>query len=105
MKSLDVKALVPLAREFIELIAPIVRVSDGVDIVPLDADATLSLWMQVPESSYSPMFLGWLVAQGYNINSFSPDMMAAAVQRALVGENKNVMFDYLGDWDAKNKPH
>jgi hypothetical protein len=97
--------LVPLIREFVELVSPMVKVSDGVDEVHLSADGTLSLWMQVPDCSYKPMFLGWLLAQGHNINSFSPAHLEQAVQHALVGENKNVMFDYLGDWDAKDKPH
>lgn len=97
--------LVKLVREFVELISPIVLVSNGVDEGMLDGDGTLSLWMQVPDSSYSPMFLGWLVAKGYDINSFSPAALEQAVQHALVGENKNVMFDWLGDTDGKSKPH
>lgn len=94
-----------LVRVFVEEVAPLVKVSDGVRVAHITANDTLSLWMEVPDCSYSPMFLGWMVAQGYNICSFSAEHLATAVQHALVGENKNVMFDYLGDWDAKSKPH
>ena len=103
--KVDKGELVKLVREFVELVSPIVLVSNGVDEGMLDANGTLSLWMQVPDSSYSPMFLGWLLAKGYDINSFHPAALEQAVQHALVGENKNVMFDWLGDTDAKNKSH
>lgn len=104
-KSLTDKKLMLLVREFVEVVAPIVMVSNGVDEGMLDGNGTLALWMQVPDSSYSAMFMGWLLAQGYNINSFSPNQLEHAVQAALVGENKNVMFDWLGDTDASTKPH
>lgn len=94
-----------LVAEFATIVAPVVMVSDGTDAGMLDAGGTLALWMQVPDSSYSPMFLGWLIAKGYDINSFSPAEMEHAVQIALVGDNKNIIFDWLGDPDASQKPH
>ena len=96
--------LVKFIREFADLIAPIVKVSSGLDGI-INGEETLALWMQFPDSSYSPMFLGWLLAAGWDINSFSPNELEKAVQIASVGENKNVMFDWLGDLDAENKPH
>lgn len=104
-KKVSKDYLVILVREYVELVSPIVMVYDGDKDRYLDADGTLALWMQVPDSAYSPMFLGWILAKGYNINSFSPSHLEHAVQTALVGENKNVMFDWLGDSDATNKPH
>lgn len=97
--------LLVLIRDFAAIIAPIVKVSSGLDGI-INAEGTLSLWMQFPDSSYSPMFLGWLLANDYDINSFSPDDLAQAVQIASVGENKNVMFDWYGESDdATDKPH
>ena len=105
MKAVDKKELAPLIREFTELVAGTILVSDGVTSGVLDVDGTLALWMQVPDGQLTPMFLGWILAQGYDLNSFTPSELEQEVQHALVGENKNVMFDWLGDTDAKNKSH
>ncbi len=102
---IEVAELRKLVLEFVEVVAPVVCVSDGTNDGTISAEHTLALWMQVPDSSYSPMFLGWALAKGIDINSFSPSMLEQAVQTALVGENKNVMFDWLGDGDASDKPH
>ncbi len=99
------KELLEFIREFADLIAPIVKVSSGLDGV-INGDETLTLWMEFPDSSYTGMFLGWLLAKGFDINSFSPKLMEQAVQTAAVGTNKNVMFDWYGESDdATDKPH
>jgi len=94
-----------LVLQFVEQASPIVMVSTGTESGILDVQGTLSLWMQVPDCSYTAMFLGWALASGHDINSFSPKELTQAVQTALVGDNKNVMFDWLGDADASDKPH
>jgi len=105
MKAVAKKELIPLVKEFAELVSGIILVSNGVTEGVLDTNGTLALWMKVPDCQLAPMFLGWVLAQDYNINSFTPSELEKAVQVALVGENKNVMFDWLGDTDATNKPH
>ena len=102
---LEISELRKLVLEFVKVIAPVVSVYDGINEGTIDAEQTLALWMQVPDSSYSPMFLGWALAKGHDINGFTPSQLELAVQTALVGDNKNVMFDWLGDADASNKPH
>lgn len=102
MKPEELSALV---REFADTVAPMIDVSAGADEGKISADDTLAVWMQVPECAYTPMFLGWLIAQGHDITTFSTGELEKAVQHALVGDNKNVMFDWLGDSDASQKPH
>lgn len=103
--KVELAELTKLVREFVEIVSPIVMVSDGTEEGMLDADGTLAIWMQLPDSCYSAMFMGWLLAKGCDINSFSPATLEKSVQFALVGDNKNVMFDWLGDGDATTKPH
>lgn len=97
--------IVKLVLAFVKAIAPMVGVYDGVNTRILDYKGTLATWMQLPDSSYSPMFVGWLIAYGYDTNSFNAVELAHAVQVALVGENKNVIFDWEGDSHATKKPH
>ncbi len=97
--------LVGLVNEFVKEVAPLLDVCIGEDSVKLDAVGTLAVWMQVPDSSYTPMFLGWLLAQGYDIGTMHSQKLEHAVQVACVGDNKNVMFDWLGDFDGENKSH
>ena len=94
-----------LILEFVEQTAAILNVDTGTSEGVLTAQETLTLWMQLPDCAYSAMFLGWLLAKGHDINSFSPTLLAQAIQSAAVGDNKNVMFDWYGDDDASNKPH
>ncbi len=105
MKAVAKEELVPLIHEFVNTIAGIILISYGTTMGVLDAKGTLALWMQRPDCQLSPMFIGWVLAQDYNINSFSPAELEHAVQRALVGDNKTVLFDWLGDTDVNNKPH
>ncbi len=97
--------------EFIKVAAPTVKCQFTDDGVPDDeasymsTDEVLATWMQIPDCAFSSMFIGWMMGTGEDVNTFSPFMLAQAVEHALVGENKNVMFDWYGDDDATSKPH
>ena len=107
MAGIEVKdgELPKLVVEFLEQATPEIVVAVGdteEDIGLLDVQSTLAMWMQLPDCSYSSMFVGWTLAKGYDINSYSPLDLEKAVQVALVGDNKNVMFDYLGTGDSND---
>lgn len=70
----------------------------------LDVNEILAMWTKLPDCQLTPMFLGYLLARGFDINSFSPEQMDLAVQTALVGDD-GVDFDWLGDCDGTSKPH
>lgn len=97
--------LCSLVKEFVEVAAPMLDVYVGTDTVKLDATSTLAVWMQVPDSSYKSLFLGWLLAKGYDTNSVSAEQLEHAVQVACVGENKNIIFDWLGETVGSTKSH
>ena len=104
MKRAKLQALVV---EFATAVAPLVKVdySDDNEPVYLTVEEMLTVWMQFPDSTYSAMFLGWILAKGEDINSVSPETLGASVQIAAVGDNKNVMFDWYGEDDASDKSH
>lgn len=105
MEKVSGKQLIVLVKEFAEVVSGQLIVSDGISDFTLSTNDTLSMWLQLPNSSYTPMFLGWILSKGYSINSVTLKQLDHAVQVAAVGENKNVMFDYLGEWDGKSKSH
>ncbi len=98
--------------EFVKVAAPTIKCQFTEDGVPTEEGAgymsteqVLATWMQLPDCAFSSMFIGWMMGTGEDINSFSPFMLEQAVEHALVGEDKNVIFDWYGDDDATSKPH
>ena len=114
MKRDKVYQLSLLVREFVEAIAPQIQVcivpedfdyesGDGLQSGIITADETLAQWMQLPDCSYSYMFLGWMAGTGRNVSEVSPVDVEQAVCIALTGGKKNVMIDYEADPYAKKK--
>jgi len=108
----EVAKLALLVREFVECIAPQLEVL----IVPddlqteeefaslvsgkLTPDETLAQWMQLPDCSYSYMFLGWMAGTGRDVSKTSPIDVEQAVCVALTGGVKTLVINYLDDDDA-----
>jgi hypothetical protein len=69
----------------------------------LDAKEVLRMWNNVPGCQLSFMFLGYMLAMGHDINSFTPEEMDLAVQAAYAGSD-DVDFNWLGDIDENSKP-
>ena len=93
-----------LVLEFADAASDSVLVTDGEEAAQITPEAMLGMWMERPDCTLHPMFVGWVLGKGVNINSFTPEELELAVQVAYVGDNKNVMFDYTGDLDAESKP-
>jgi len=83
----------------------------AVDAVPVDEqeDFTvpemLKTWAADPECMLSPMFLGYVIGEGEDINAFSPEALHLAVLSSAELQASNVDFDWIGDCDATHKPH
>ena len=93
-----------LVLEFLEAAVDSIQIENAEGDGYLDVNEILAMWIQLPDCQLSSMFLGFALAQGVDINSFSPEEMDRAVQTALVGAD-GVNFDWLGDCDATSKPH
>ncbi len=65
----------------------------------------LQVWAQEPGCELSPMFLGYCLGEGEDINAFSPDSLHLTVISMVELETSNVKFDWLGELDATSKPH
>ena len=97
-----------LVLEFLALAVESILIEDYEDddeAYYLDVPQMLAMWMKLPDCQLSSMFIGYALALGEDINTFSPEDLALAVQTALVGDDENVNFDWLGDVDATQKPH
>lgn len=113
MDKIVPKALATYVLKFTELVAPqmLCIVTSGSEEAELNepeylsVEDMLALWMQLPDCSYTPMFCGWMLAQGVKLEQYSPADMGKAVCIALTGSEKNIMFDYIGDTDGRRKPN
>ncbi len=65
----------------------------------------LEMWDNLPDCQLTPMFIGYSLAKGYNINAFTPNDLALAVKSIVACDSGNVEFDWLGGCDATDKPH
>ena len=117
-ERIKIKVLAEHIREFLTIICPqtavVYTTDEEIDAGQLDEDGeiiprylsvedTLAIWIQLPDCSYTPMFVGWMVAQDYTLDTFTPSDIDKAVCVALTGKENNVMFDYLGDFDGTKK--
>lgn len=93
-----------LVLEFLALAVVSVQIENADGDGFFDANEILAMWIKVPECQLTSMFLGYVMAMGHDINSFTPEEMDLAVQTALVGDD-GVDFDWLGGIDATQKPH
>lgn len=65
----------------------------------------LQVWAREPECMLSPMFLGYCMGEGEDVNSFSPHTLhLTVIAMAEIGKS-DVEFDWIGDLDATSKPH
>ncbi|MEE8208393.1 MAG: hypothetical protein V3T88_05510 [Nitrosomonadaceae bacterium] len=101
MNLIELKALVV---EFSGVASSSVLASDGEEVMEFTPEAILELWMERPNSSIQPMFVGWVLGKGIDVDSFTPELLGLAVQELVVGVGKNVM-EYIGDIDGTSKPH
>lgn len=110
---MNVEDLALLVLEFTEVAAPqmsVVMVDDSGDSeqlkdgvlkpVFLSVDDTLSMWLSLPDSSYTYLFVGWMLGKGIPLTDHTPIEVERAVCVALTGSEKNVMMDFYGDSDA-----
>lgn len=65
----------------------------------------IKMWADDPYCMLSSMFLGYVIGEGEDINTFTPEALHLAVLSVSECENSSVEFDWLGDCDATNKPH
>jgi hypothetical protein len=96
MNSVNIKELAMRVREFVEQAAPkiaCVIVKQGVPLeldeggIPiityLESDIMLDTWMRLPDGPFSPMFIGWCIARGINVDEFTySDVIRAAYYAA-----------------------
>lgn len=65
----------------------------------------LQMWSDLPDCQLTPMFIGYSLAKGYDINVFTPEDLALAVKSIVLCDKDSVEFDWLGGCDATDKPH
>ncbi len=65
----------------------------------------LQVWAREPECMLSPMFLGYCMGEGEDINAFSPETLHLTIISMAEIQESDVEFDWLGDLDATSKPH
>ncbi len=83
----------------------------AVDAIPDDeeeeftVEEMLKSWADDPECMLSPMFIGYMLGEGEDINAFCPEALHLAVITELELMNSNVEFDWIGACDATSKPN
>ena len=82
-----------------------VQYKDDSDPQDLTIAELFEVWSKEPECLLSPMFLGYVLGEGEDINSFSPLELHLAILSIHESKSSNVDFDWLGELDVKNKPH
>ena len=109
--KLTVKETARLIMHFVEDSAPQLHTCSTFDddtgepvIEILSVNDTLAMWSQLPDSQYSHMFLGWLIAKGYPVSVTDPAVVEKAVMYALTGHENVIVPTYNGDTDAPQKP-
>ena len=104
---MDRTRLKQLIQEFIVL---------AIDSIPVQYDGEtkattmtnteiLQVWAREPECMLSPMFLGYCMGEGEDVNDFSPETLHLTVLSMAESATSDVNFDWMGDIDAKSKPH
>lgn len=103
---MDKLQLRELIQEFAAVAAESILMADEInpDGEKFTVPEVLETWAARPDCHLTPMFLGYSLAKGININLFSLEDMQLAVQTILLGD-ADVPFDWLGDLDAPHKPH
>ena len=63
------------------------------------------MWANDPQCMLSPMFLGYCLGEGEDINAFTPEALHLAVLSSAELLTSNVEFDWIGECDATSKPN
>jgi len=82
-----------------------VQYSDETESSTMTNKEILQVWAREPECMLSPMFLGYCMGEGEDVNAFSPETLHLTVIAMCECEESNVNFDWIGDLDATSKPH
>jgi hypothetical protein len=104
---MDRARLKQLIQEFIVL---------AIDSIPVQYDGEtkattmtnveiLQVWAKEPECMLSPMFLGYCMGEGEDVNAFSPKTLHLSVVAMAEIAASDLEFDWMGDLDATSKPH
>lgn len=104
---MDRARLKQLIQEFIVL---------AIDSIPVQYDGEtaatvmtnteiLQVWAREPECMLSPMFLGYCMGEGEDVNDFSPEILHLTVLSMAESAASSVDFDWIGDCNATDKPH
>ncbi len=101
---MDKLKLRELVLEFLDAAIDSIQIQNAKGDEYLNKEEILAMWIKLPNCMLAPMFLGYVLALGHDINSFTPTDMDLAVQTALVGDD-GVDFDWMGGCDATSKPH
>ena len=103
---MDTAELQKFVVSFIELavVSVLIEDVDEKEHQYLNSKGMLGMWAQLPDCQLSSMFLGYVMGQGVDINTFTPRQLEQAVIAAAGGQG-NVDFDWIGDCDATDKPH
>jgi len=83
----------------------------AVDAIPDEEEEEFTVaemtknWAADPECMLSPMFIGYCLGEGEDINAFSPEALHLAVLSSAELQASNVDFDWIGECDATSKPN
>lgn len=104
---MDRTRLMQLIKEFTVLAIESIPVqySDEKESSTMTDKEILQVWAREPECMLSPMFLGYCMGEGEDVNSFSPHTLHLTVIAMAECIDSNVNFDWIGDLDATDKPH
>jgi len=104
---MDRARLMQLIKEFTVLAIESIpaQYSDETKAHKMNDKEVLQVWAREPECMLSPMFLGYCLGEGEDVNSFSPKTLHLTVIAMAECIDSNVNFDWMGDLHATSKPH
>ncbi len=82
-----------------------VQYSDETEPSALTIPELFEVWCKEPDCMLSPMFSGYCLGEGEDINSYSPHELHLAIYREHQCLSGAVDFDWIGDCHAPYKPH
>lgn len=89
--------------EFIEVVLPSMKAENVITGETLNSEEVVKMWMGLPDCQLTQMFLGFALAKGIDIETFTPDELHLAIATVSIGVD-GVEFDWIGDWNDKSKP-
>lgn len=92
-----------ILNDFLDVVMESIAVQDSTDD-HLTRKETTAMWVRLPDCQLTPMFLGFALARGVDINTFNPIDIEHALKTLGIGDD-GVDFDWIGECDATDKPH